>query len=89
MTDGDGETFKRAIAEGFDVNVASEYGGSERTPLHHAAAGGDVPALKLLLEHGATPSLSVVDPAYKATPLGWAEFFEQPDAAEFLRGLES
>jgi len=85
LTDGDPENFQRALAEGFDVNAASEYGGSERTAAHHAAAAGDLAALKLLVERGA--SLGAIDPTYDATPLGWADFFEQPDAAEFLRAL--
>lgn len=89
LTDGDGETFERAIAEGFDVNVLSDYGGAERTPLHHAAAAGDIPSLEHLLEHGAAPSLDVHDPTYDATPLGWAEFFDKPAAADYLRGLDT
>ena len=31
--------------------------------------------------------LTVVDPEYGATPLGWAEFFDQPEVAEYLRSL--
>ena len=87
LTDGDREVLERAIAEGFDVNVISAYGGSERTALHHAAAAGDVPVIEYLLEHGASASLGVVDPTYSATPLGWAEFFDQPEAADHLRGV--
>jgi hypothetical protein len=85
MTEGDGAGFRRALEEGFDVNAASEVGGTMRTPAHHAAAAGDVAVLRLLVEHGA--DLHAVDPQYKATPLGWAEFFEQPEAAEYLRGV--
>jgi hypothetical protein len=87
MTSGDGEGFRRALDEGFDVNVASEVGGSMRTPAHHAAAAGDIAALKLLVERGA--DLSVVDPTYNATPLGWAEFFEKPEAAAFLKDVSA
>ena len=85
MTAGDGAAFKRAIDEGFDVNVASDVDGAMRTPAHHAAAAGDIAALRLLVEHGA--DLDAVDPTYSATPLGWAEFFEQPEAAEYLRSV--
>jgi ankyrin repeat protein len=85
LTDGDGANFKRALESGFDANVFSDYGGSERTAAHHAAAAGDVAVLKLLVEHGA--NLTAIDPTYNATPLGWAEFFDKPDAAEFLREL--
>lgn len=87
MAAGDADTFRRALTEGFDPNVAGDAGGSERTPLHHAAAAGDVAALQLLLDHGAAPSLEVEDPTYGATPLGWAEFLDQPEAAEFLRSV--
>jgi ankyrin repeat protein len=44
---------------------------------------GDIGALRLLVEHGA--DLEAIDPTYNATPLGWAEFFEKPDAAAYLR----
>ena len=54
---------------------------------HHAAAAGDVASLRLLVEHGA--DLDAVDPGFGATPLGWAEFFEQQAAAEYLRSLSS
>lgn len=87
LTAGDAEAFKRAINEGFDVNVMAECGGNARTALHHAAAAGDVAVLRHLVDHGAEPSLDVKDPVYGATPLGWAEFFDQPDAAAFLRDL--
>jgi hypothetical protein len=85
LTARDGAGFRRAVEAGFDVNVASDVGGSMRTPLHHAAAAGDVPTLRLLVEHGA--DLDAVDPSFKATPLGWAEFFEQTEAADYLRSL--
>ena len=85
MTAGDGPGFRRAVEAGFDVNATSDVGGSQRTPAHHAAAAGDVAALRLLVEHGA--DLEAIDPTYDATPLGWAEFFEQPDAAAYLREI--
>jgi ankyrin repeat protein len=83
MTAGDAEGFRRALESGFDVNAASDVGGSMRTPAHHAAAAGDVTCLRLLVEHGA--DLTAVDPTYNATPLGWAEFFDKPEAAAYLR----
>ena len=86
LTAGDEAGFARALEEGFDVNVAADVGGSMRTPLHHAAAAGDVTALRVLVEHGA--DLTAVDPEFDATPLGWAEFFDKPDAAEYLRSVD-
>lgn len=86
MTAGDGDGFKRALEAGFDVNARSDVGGSMRTPAHHAAAAGDVAALRLLVEGGA--DLDALDPTYDATPLGWAEFFDKPEAAEYLKSLQ-
>ena len=85
LTAGDGPGFKRAIEAGFDVNAPGDVAGSMRTPLHHAAAAGDVPTLRLLVEHGA--DLEALDPSFNATPLGWAEFFEKHDAADYLRSI--
>ena len=85
MTARDGAGFRRAVEAGFDVNAGSDVGGSWRTPAHHAAAADDVAALQLLVENGA--DLTVRDPQFDATPLGWAIFFEQGAAAEYLRGL--
>ena len=87
MTAGDGAGFVRAVNSGFDVSAASDIGGSMRTPLHHAAAADDVAALRLLVEHGA--DLGAVDPSFNATPLGWAEFFEKEQAAQYLRSLSA
>jgi ankyrin repeat protein len=85
LTAGDGDGFRRAVEDGYDVNAASDVGGSMRTPLHHAAAAGDVATLEYLVAHGA--DLLAIDPTYNATPLGWAEFFEQEAAAAYLRTL--
>jgi ankyrin repeat protein len=85
MTEGDAAAFRRAVEAGFDVNVASDVGGSERTPAHHAAAADDVDALRVLVQAGA--DLTATDPQYEATPLGWAKFFEKQEAAEYLRSL--
>jgi hypothetical protein len=54
-----------------------------RTPLHHAAAANNVEAVRLLVELGA--DLDAVDPTYRSTPLGWAEYFGRTEAAEALR----
>jgi hypothetical protein len=42
--------------------------------------------VKLLIELGADPS--VRDEEFNATPLGWAEFGERSEVAEFLRSIE-
>ncbi len=71
---------------------------SGRTALHHAAGAGNVDAIKMLVELGA--DLTIKDPTYQATPLGWAEYTSAQTsiglaspappsgAVEYLRSLE-
>jgi hypothetical protein len=42
--------------------------------------------VKLLIELGADPS--VRDEEFNATPLGWAEYGERKEVADFLRSIE-
>lgn len=70
---------------------------SGRTALHHAAASGNVEAVRTLVELGA--DLTIKDPTYHATPLGWAEFMSRQtsiglaspappsETVEYLRSL--
>lgn len=67
------------VSLGFPVNPP---GG--RTPLHEAAWRGDLPMVKTLLDLGADPE--ALDAEYEATPLGWAEYNEQREVAEYLAG---
>ena len=53
------------------------------TPLHQAIAGGHFEVAKLLIERGAR--LDIKDEIFRGTPLGWAEYCEQPRIAEFIR----
>jgi ketosteroid isomerase-like protein len=69
------------IELGFDVNARSR-----TAPLHEAAMRGNLPVIRLLLEHGADPNLR--DTGYDATPAGWAEHHEQPEALALLAPLE-
>jgi hypothetical protein len=59
---------------------------SRTAPLHEAAMRGNLPVIRLLLEHGADPNLR--DTGYDATPAGWAEHHEQPEAYALLAALE-
>ena len=60
--------------------LADSDGGSA---LHAAAGAGNLAAVRDLIAAGADPTL--VDPTFKATPLGWAEYFDQSAAADYLR----
>jgi ankyrin repeat protein len=53
------------------------------TALHMTAVDGSVEIARMLLDAGADPSIH--DDKYDNTPLGWAEFCEQPQIARLLR----
>ena len=69
------------IELGFNINARSR-----TAPLHEAALRGNLPVIRLLLQHGADPNLR--DTGYHATPAGWAEHHEQPEAYALLAPLE-
>ena len=75
----------RMLAElGFAVDQPGPNG---VTASHRAAGGGRIDVLELLAEQGA--ALDVADTQFGATALGWAEYFDQPEAADWLRGRDS
>jgi ankyrin repeat protein len=51
--------------------------------MHDAAWANRVATIKLLIELGADPTIR--DGEYNGTPLNWAEYNQQPDAADYLR----
>ncbi|MDA2890576.1 hypothetical protein PDG61_06620 [Mycolicibacterium sp. BiH015] len=53
------------------------------TALHHAAWDGDLELIDRLLDAGADPTIA--DAKFDATPLGWAEYAYQSEAADRLR----
>jgi ketosteroid isomerase-like protein len=69
------------IELGFDVNARSR-----TAPLHEAAMRGNLPIIRLLLDHGADPSIH--DTSYDATPAGWAEHHGQREAQQLLETHE-
>ena len=69
------------IQLGFDVNARSR-----TAPLHEAAMRGNLPVIRLLLDHGADPSIH--DTGYDATPAGWAEHHGHREAQRLLEALE-
>jgi ketosteroid isomerase-like protein len=69
------------IELGFDVNARSR-----TAPLHEAAMRGNLPVIRLLLDHGADPNIH--DTGYDATPAGWAEHHGHPEAQQLLEALE-
>jgi ankyrin repeat protein len=76
----------RAVAwlldHGADPNTRWSHWGAKVTPLHLAAMQGHVDVVRLLLARGADPAIR--DSEHDSTPLGWAEFFRQPQAARIL-----
>jgi ketosteroid isomerase-like protein len=66
---------------GFDVNARSR-----TAPLHEAAMRGNVRVIRLLVDHGADPSIH--DTGYDATPAGWAEHHGQHEAQQLLEALQ-
>ena len=53
------------------------------TPLHHAALGGHLAVVRLLVERGAR--LDLEDRIYSATPLGWAQHAGRAEVEAYLR----
>ncbi|TCC24959.1 DinB family protein [Kribbella speibonae] len=52
------------------------------TAAHLAAGNGSLDTLRVLVEHGA--DLSLTDPRFNADVLGWANWFKQTEAADYL-----
>lgn len=82
----------RLLADlGFDVNALGRadapVAGAWETALHTAASEGDVALARLLLDRGADPNIH--DARFDATPLGWAQHFEQPALVALLEPVTS
>jgi ankyrin repeat protein len=80
------EIVKRLLDAGEDPNRFNPEGHhSHATPLHQAIASGHFEVAKLLIERGAR--LDIKDNIFRGTPLGWAEYCDQPAIAEYIRSI--
>ncbi len=70
-----------------DPDLQHDFGGEghgvQAVAMHLAAQHSALKCLDLLLDRGADPT--IVDAAYNATPLEWADECDAPEAAELLR----
>lgn len=71
---GKAEVLATLIGLGVDLNAPSPDLYSHATPLHHAVCSGCLEAVKALV--GAGAELGTRDKVHKATPLGWAEYYQ-------------
>jgi hypothetical protein len=72
------EAVPTLVDHGFPLSLANGC-----SALHYASAAGNLDAVRLLLDAGADAALR--DSIYRATPAEWADYFNQPATAEFLR----
>lgn len=77
------EAVRWLIDHKVDVNAKRVVWDCNHTALHMTASDGNVEIARMLLDAGADPQIH--DDKYDSTPLGWAEFCEQPQIARLLR----
>lgn len=83
---GETSTLRQLLEAGEDPNRLNPEGyHSHATPLHHAAGGGHLDAVKTLIEYDAR--LDIRDTIYDATPLDWAKHGNRTDIVEYLKNL--
>lgn len=76
-------TIRWLLAHGIDVDAKRSMWGLNHTALHMTIESGAIEIARLLLDAGADPNIR--DDRYRATALGWAEFFGRDDMAELIR----
>ena len=79
MATAQNEIARTLIQHGANVNAKGE---SDLTPLHTAAARGNIEAVTLLLEHGADINATTTD---GKKPISYAEERNHPAMVEFLQ----
>jgi ankyrin repeat protein len=77
------EAVRWLIDRKVDVNAKRIMWDCNHTALHMTAADGNVEIARMLLDAGADPQIH--DDKYDNTPLGWAEFCNQPQIVKLLR----
>jgi len=82
---GKAKAVERAISYGADINKPSNYLYSHGTPLHHGVWSGSMDTVRVLINAGA--NLNAIDTAWNGTPLGWAEYGNRKEIAEYLKEL--
>jgi ankyrin repeat protein len=81
---GHPEVVRVLIDAGEDPNRFNPPGThAHSTPIHQAIAAGHLDVVKELVDRGAR--LDIKDTIYQGTPLGWAEYCDQPAIAEYLK----
>jgi ankyrin repeat protein len=70
------------LAHGVDVIAKRPMWDCNHTVLHMTIESGALDIARLLLDHGADPN--VRDDEYKATALGWADFFGRADFVKLI-----
>ena len=81
------EMVRMLLEAGEDPNRYNPLGGhSHGTPLHHAAGGGYLAVVQLLVEHGAR--LDLKDVLWHATAAGWAAHEGKAEVEAYLRERE-
>jgi hypothetical protein len=74
---------------GFDVNALGRgdapRNGRWETALHVAAGDGNLDIARLLLAHGADPTIR--DARFDSTPLGWARHFDHHELVDLLEPI--
>ena len=88
---GHADSIRRLVELGADPSQRTTFGGPDHgdgaTALHLAAQAGRLDAIRALLELGADPTIA--DGIHGSTPVGWAEFGGQQQAAELLRAAQT
>ena len=70
------------LAHGADPNERWAHWDADVTPLHLAAAHGHADVVRLLLDAGVDTDIH--DSKHDSDPVGWAEFFGQPEIVEMI-----